>query len=93
MSVGATVDAIAKRRAAEDEKLNAALIEVRELRAALTARESEILALLGEKPKHAPLAAKPATVKCADCGAIDIRHDPPPAECPVCSASPFEEAQ
>ena len=93
-----SVSRLLAKRAAEDEKLSAALVEMKEQRAALDARICEVEQLLNVGGATTRVGGRSQMteghVRCADCG-ISV---PKPAnagerssEGPACRASPFEE--
>jgi predicted Zn-ribbon and HTH transcriptional regulator len=85
------------KRHAEDEKLRAALEEMKVERDGLDARIREVEALLGRSLAAAARATRerPETARCADCGVVVPVPDNAGergSECPACKASPFEYA-
>lgn len=80
------------KRYAEDEKLRAAVVEMKAKRDALDARIREAEAVLGATSRAA-VRERPKQAKCRDCGAFVIVPDNAGergSQCPACECSPFE---
>lgn len=92
------IEMIAFRRTQEEKILRDHLSEIDTQLETLKLRRALVASLLGEEGLPSgndpgPDGSRPDTRKCADCGAAIPAKEIVKNECPICTASPFEDAR